>query len=83
MDSTNNVNRFLCELFPDAMDFDGEFSSLKQLKVDRMSVFIKANRLEIHSTSSDIVNIALITKAEECLKQKLGAPNITLKVKCG
>lgn len=83
MDSTNNVNRFLCDLFPDAMDFDGEFSSLKQLKVDRMSVFIKANRLEIYTTSLDIVSIALIMKAEDCLKQKLGAPNLTIRVKCG
>ncbi len=83
MESTNNVNRFLCDLFPDAMDFNGEFSSLKQLKVDRMSVFIKANRLEIHTTSSDIVSIALIMKAEDCLKQKLGAPNLILRVKCG
>ncbi|ACL74834.1 PolC-type DNA polymerase III [Ruminiclostridium cellulolyticum] len=82
MDSTNNINRFLYDLFPDAMDFDGEFSALKQLKVERMSVFIKANRLEIHTISSDIVSIALIMKAEECLKQKLGAPNLTLKVKC-
>ena len=83
MDSTNNINRFLCDLFPDAMDFDGEFSSLKQLKVDRMSVFIKANRLEIYTTSLDIVSIALIMKAEDCLKQKLGAPNLTIRVKCG
>lgn len=82
MDSTNNINRFLYDLFPDAMDFDGEFSALKQLKVERMSVFIKANRLEIHTISSDIVSIVLIMKAEECLKQKLGAPNLTLKVKC-
>ncbi|AEY65682.1 PolC-type DNA polymerase III [Clostridium sp. BNL1100] len=82
MDSTNNTNRFLCDLFPGEMDFYGEFSTLKQLKVERMSVFIKASKIEIHTTSSDIVSIALIMTAEECLKQKLGVPNLTLKVRC-
>ncbi|EPR10226.1 PolC-type DNA polymerase III [Ruminiclostridium papyrosolvens] len=82
MDSTNNTNRFLCDLFPGEMDFDGEFSTLKQLKVERMSVFIKASKIEIHTISPDIVSIALIMKAEECLKQKLGAPNLTIKVRC-
>lgn len=83
MDSKSTTNKFLYDLFPDAMDFDGEFSTLKQLMVERMSVFIKANRLEIHTTSSDIISIALVMKAEEHLKQKLGAPNLSLRVKCG
>ncbi len=82
MDSANNTNRFLCDLFPDEMDFDGEFSTLKHLKVERMSVFIKTSKIEIHTISSDIVSIALVMKAEECLRQKLGAPNLTLIVKC-
>ncbi len=82
MENTNNTNKYLCDLFPGEMDFDGEFSTLKQLKVERMSVFIKASKIEIHTTSSDIVSIALIIKAEERLKQKLGAPNLTLKVRC-
>ncbi len=77
-----NTNKYLCDLFPGEMDFDGEFSTLKQLKVERMSVFIKTSKIEIHTTSSDIVSIALIIKAEERLKQKLGAPNLTLKVRC-
>jgi DNA polymerase III subunit alpha, Gram-positive type len=82
MDSSKNSNKILTDLFPSLVDLDGEFSVLKALNVDKMSVFIKTNRLEIYTSSSEIISIGLIMKMEEHLKSKLGAENIVIKVRC-
>ncbi|MHB8065216.1 MAG: exonuclease domain-containing protein, partial [Ruminiclostridium sp.] len=82
MDGSKDSNKILADLFPGIVAFDGEFSVLKALNVDKMSVFIKTNRLEIFTSSPEIISIELIMKMEEYLKNKLGADNITLKVRC-
>jgi len=82
MDGSKNSNKILADLFPGIANFDGEFSVLKDLCVDKMSVFIKTNRLEIYTSSPEIISIELIMKMEEYLKKKLGADNITIKVRC-
>jgi len=82
MDGSKNSNKILADLFPGSVNFDGEFSVLKDLNVDRMSVFIKTNRLEIYTSSPEIISIELIMKMEDYLKSKLGADNIKIKVRC-
>ncbi|HEY5585570.1 MAG TPA: PolC-type DNA polymerase III [Ruminiclostridium sp.] len=82
MDGSENSNKIFANLFPDTVDFDGEFSVLRDLNIDRMSVFLKTNRLEIYTSSPELISIELTMKMEEYLKSKLGADNITIKVRC-
>ena len=82
MDGSNTSNRIFADLFPNNIYFEGEFSVLKDLIVDKMSVFIKSNRLEIYTSGPEIISIELIMKMEEYIKLKLGANSISIKVKC-
>lgn len=81
MDSSKNINRIFSDLFPNVVDLNGEFSVFKELNIDRMSVFIKTNKLEIYTSSPEIISIGLVMKMEEHLKVKLGAENINIKVR--
>lgn len=82
MDGSKKSNKVLADLFPGTVNWSGEFSVIKELNVDKMSVFIRTNRLEIYTSSPEIISIEIIMKMEEYLKSKLGADNITIKVRC-
>lgn len=71
----------ISELFPDVFESYGEFSVLSDLNVDKMSVFIKANRLDIFTSSDTSVNPELVLKLEQHLQGKLQAQNVNIKVK--
>lgn len=81
MNDSKNTNKLFSDLFPEVVDFNGEFSVFKELNIDRMSVFIKTNKLEIYTSSYEIISIGLIMKMEEHLKSKLGADNINIKLR--
>ncbi len=82
MDGSKNPDKMFVDLFPGVIAFDGEFSAFKNINVDRMSVFLKSNRLEIYASSPEIISIELMLKMEEYLKNKINANNITIKVRC-
>lgn len=82
MEGSVNSNKLFGDLFPGAVEFNGEFSVFRDLNVDRMSVFIKSNRLEIYTSSSGLIGPGLVARLEEHLADRLGANNISIKVKC-
>ena len=66
-------NSLLKDLFPEVVESSGEFSVLGGLSVEKMSVFIKSNRLEIYAASNVILNNELLQAFETKLCEKLGA----------
>ena len=81
MDVSKTTKKMFGDLFPGTADFNGEFSVFRELGVDRMSVFIKSNRLELYASSNELISLELVGKMEEQLKSRLGAENIVIKIK--
>ncbi len=82
MDISKTPKKLFQDLFPGLIDFSGEFSAFSELNVERMGVFIKSNKLEIFTTAPDLMSAGLTMKLEASLKDKLGADNIAIKIKC-
>ncbi len=82
MDGALNSNKLFKDLFPGLVDFQGEFEVFKELKVEKMSVYIKSNRLEIYTSGPELLGPGLIARLEQQLAQSLGASCISIKSRC-
>ncbi len=82
MDGSANTTKLFQDLFPGIVDFSGEFSLFRELVVSRMKVFIKSNRLEIHTSGPALIGPMLVSKLESQLSRSLGAESIVIKTKC-